>query len=221
MDLSDIFRSDKIHAAFSLKTLFNSGNEGKLLSSLINLDPKKIVTPEQIHSSEVKIVDTPGKISSTDAIISSSKLLVLSIQVADCIPLYLADPYNNVIGLVHAGWRGIEKGIVENSINKMISKGAHSNKIIAYIGPSIQKCCFEIGPDVSKKFPRNFQIFSNSDRSFLDLQELTNNILIKNSVLHKNIISSNECTKCNSDKFFSYRNTGSKSGRMIGVIGLT
>ena len=129
--------------------------------------------------------------------------------------------YNNVIGLVHAGWRGIEKGIVENSINKMISKGAHSNKIIAYIGPSIQKCCFEIGPDVSKKFPRNFQIFSNSDRSFLDLQELTNNILIKNSVLHKNIISSNECTKCNSDKFFSYRNTGSKSGRMIGVIGLT
>ena len=120
MDLSDIFRSDKIHAAFSLKTLFNSGNERKLLSSLINLDPKKIVTPEQIHSSEVKIVDTPGKISSTDAIISSSKSLVLSIQVADCIPLYLADPYNNVIGLVHAGWRGIEKGIVENSINKMI-----------------------------------------------------------------------------------------------------
>ena len=52
MDLSDIFRSDKIHAAFSLKTLFNSGNERKLLSSLINLDPKKIVTPEQIHSSE-------------------------------------------------------------------------------------------------------------------------------------------------------------------------
>jgi len=85
MDLSDIFRSDKIHAAFSLKTLFNSGNERKLLSSLINLDPKKIVTPEQIHSSEVKIVDTPGKISSTDAIISSSKSLVLSKVLSICL----------------------------------------------------------------------------------------------------------------------------------------
>jgi len=221
MDLSDLFRSDKIHAAFSLKTFTHNGNERKLLSSLINLDPNKIVSPQQVHSSEVKVVDVPGKIPFTDAIISTSKSVVLSIQVADCIPLYLADPDNNVIGIVHAGWRGIEKGIVANSINKMITLGADNNRIIAYIGPSIQKCCFEIGPEVAKKFPINFQINSSYDRSFLDLQKLTKNILINNSISYNNIISSNECTKCNSDKYFSYRNTGLKSGRMIGIIGLT
>ena len=221
MDLSDLFRSDKIHAAFSLKTFTHNGNARKLLSSLINLDPNKIVSPQQVHSSEVKVVDVPGKIPFTDAIISTSKSVVLSIQVADCIPLYLADPDNNVIGIVHAGWRGIEKGIVANSINKMITLGADNNRIIAYIGPSIQKCCFEIGPDVSKKFPINFQINSSSDRFFLDLQKLTKNLLINNSISYNNIISSNECTKCNSDKYFSYRNTGLKSGRMIGIIGLT
>ena len=100
MDLSDLFRSDRIHAAFSLKTFKHKGNERKLLSSLINLDPNRIVNPQQVHSSKVKIVDEPGKILSTDGIISSSKSLVLSIQVADCIPLYLADPENNVIGIV-------------------------------------------------------------------------------------------------------------------------
>jgi len=221
MDLSDLFRSDKIHAAFSLKTFTHNGNARKLLSSLINLDPNKIVSPQQVHSSEVKVVDVPGKIPFTDAIISTSKSVVLSIQVADCIPLYLADPDNNVIGIVHAGWRGIEKGIVANSINKMITLGADNNRIIAYIGPSIQKCCFEIGPEVAKKFPINFQINSSYDRSFLDLQKLTKNILINNSISYNNIISSNECTKCNSDKYFSYRNTGLKSGRMIGIIGLT
>ena len=221
MDLSDLFRSDKIHAAFSLKTFTHNGNARKLLSSLINLDPNKIVSPQQVHSSEVKVVDAPGKIPFTDAIISTSKSVVLSIQVADCIPLYLADPDNNVIGIVHAGWRGIEKGIVANSINKMITLGADNNRIIAYIGPSIQKCCFEIGPEVAKKFPINFQINSSYDRSFLDLQKLTKNILINNSISYNNIISSNECTKCNSDKYFSYRNTGLKSGRMIGIIGLT
>jgi len=221
MDLSDLFRSDKIHAAFSLKTFTHNGNTRKLLSSLINLDPNKIVSPQQVHSSEVKVVDVPGKIPFTDAIISTSKSVVLSIQVADCIPLYLADPDNNVIGIVHAGWRGIEKGIVANSINKMITLGADNNRIIAYIGPSIQKCCFEIGPEVAKKFPINFQINSSYDRSFLDLQKLTKNILINNSISYNNIISSNECTKCNSDKYFSYRNTGLKSGRMIGIIGLT
>ena len=221
MDLSDLFRSDKIHAAFSLKTFTHNGNARKLLSSLINLDPNKIVSPQQVHSSEVKVVDVPGKIPFTDAIISTSKSVVLSIQVAACIPLYLADPDNNVIGIVHAGWRGIEKGIVANSINKMITLGADNNRIIAYIGPSIQKCCFEIGPEVAKKFPINFQINSSYDRSFLDLQKLTKNILINNSISYNNIISSNECTKCNSDKYFSYRNTGLKSGRMIGIIGLT
>ena len=93
--------------------------------------------------------------------------------------------------------------------------------IIAYIGPSIHKCCFEIGPEVSKKFPKKFQINGNGDRFFLDLQELIKHLLVKNSILINNIISSNECTKCNADKFYSYRRSGLKSGRMIGVIGLT
>ncbi len=221
MDLSDLFRSDRIHAAFSLKTFKHKGNERKLLSSLINLDPNRIVNPQQVHSSKVKIVDEPGKILSTDGIISSSKSLVLSIQVADCIPLYLADPENNVIGIVHAGWKGIEKGIVDNSINKMINLGADNKKIIAYIGPSIHQCCFEIRSEVAKKFPSNFQINGDANRFFMDLQDLTKNLLMRNSISINNIVTSNECTKCNSDKYFSYRKTGSKSGRMIGVIGLT
>ena len=220
LDLSDLFRSDKIHAAFTLKTFKHEEDGRRLLSSLINLDPNMIVNPQQVHSSNVKIVDKPGKILSTDAIISSSKSLVLSIQVADCIPLYLADPENNVIGIVHAGWRGIEKNIIDYSIDKMIEQGADNNNIIAYIGPSIQQCCFEIGPEVAKKFPKNFQINGSADRLFLDLQELTKHLLIKNSILFNNIISSKECTKCNSNRYFSYRNNGLKSGRMIGVIGL-
>ena len=116
MDLSGLFKSDKIHAAFSLKTFKHKGDERRLLSSLVNLDPNCIVNPHQVHSSNVQIVGSPGKISKTDAIVSSCKSLVLSIQVADCIPLYLADPKNDIIGIVHAGWKGIERGIVNNSI---------------------------------------------------------------------------------------------------------
>jgi len=220
LNLSDLFRSDKIHAAFTLKNFKHEADKRRLLSSLINLDPNMVVNPQQVHSSNVKIVDKPGKKPSTDAIISSTKSLVLSIQVADCIPLYLADPENNIVGIVHAGWRGIEKNIIDNSIDKMIEQGADNKKIIAYIGPSIQQCCFEIGPEVAKKFPRNFQVNGNNDRSLLDLQELTKHLLMKNSISFNNIFSSKECTKCNSDKYYSYRKNGSKSGRMIGVIGL-
>ena len=57
LDLSDLFGSDRIHAAFSLKTFEYEKDERELLSSLINLDPNRIVNPQQVHSSKVKIVD--------------------------------------------------------------------------------------------------------------------------------------------------------------------
>ena len=122
---------------------------------------------------------------------------------------------------MHAGWRGIEKRIIPDTVNKMIQKGGSRMGIIAFIGPSIRQCCFEIGPEVSKKFPIDCLINGNRDRSFLDLQRVAINQLLSTQVLEKNILASEECTKCNPDKYFSYRRSGSKAGRMIGVIGLT
>ena len=187
---------------------------------MVGLNPNHIVKPKQVHSAEVKFVYTSGEIAATDALISNSNSIVLSIQVADCIPLFLADPLNSVIGLVHAGWRGVEKNIIPDTINRMVQKSASIEGMIAFIGPSIRQCCFEIGPEVSKKFPIDCLIKGNRDRSFLDLQRVAINHLLGSQVLEKNIFSSEECTKCNPDKYFSYRRSGTKAGRMIGVIGL-
>ena len=222
LDLSDLFRSDRIRAAFSLRSFHHKRPDDRGgLSTLVGLNPNHVVKPKQVHSAEVKFVYTPGEIAATDALISNSNSIVLSIQVADCIPLFLADPLNGVIGLVHAGWRGVEKNIIPDTINKMVQKGASIEGMIAFIGPSIRQCCFEIGPEVSKKFPIDCLINGNRDRSFLDLQRVAINQLLGTQVLEKNILSSEECTKCNPDKYFSYRRSGSKAGRMIGVIGLT
>ena len=222
LDLSDLFRSDRIRAAFSLRSFHHKKlDDRRELSTLVGLNPNHVVNPKQIHSPEVTFVYTPGEIAATDALISNSKSIVLSIQVADCIPLFLADPLNGIIGLVHAGWRGIEKRIISDTVNIMVQKGGSRKGIIAFMGPSIRQCCFEIGPEVSKKFPIDCLINGTRDRSFLDLQQVATNQLIDSQVLDKNILSSEECTKCNPDKYFSYRRSGAKAGRMIGVIGLT
>jgi len=222
LDLSDLFRSDRIRAAFSLSSFHHKRPDDRGgLSTLVGLNPNHVVKPKQVHSADVKFVYTPGEIAATDALISNSNSIVLSIQVADCIPLFLADPLNGVIGLVHAGWRGVEKRIIPDTVNKMVQKGGSRKGIIAFMGPSIRQCCFEIGPEVSKKFPIDCLINGNRDRSFLDLQRVAINQLLGSQVLEKNILSSEECTKCNPDKYFSYRRSGSKAGRMIGIIGLT
>ena len=222
LDLSDLFKSDRIRAAFSLRSFHHKKlDDRRGLSTLVGLNPNHVVNPKQVHSAEVKFIYKPGEIAGTDALISKSNSIVLSIQVADCIPLFLADPLNGVIGLVHAGWRGIEKRIISDTVNIMVQKGGSRKGIIAFMGPSIRQCCFEIGPEVSKKFPIDCLINGNQDRSFLDLQQVATNQLIDSQVLDKNILSSEECTKCNPDKYFSYRRSGTKAGRMIGVIGLT
>ena len=222
LDLSDLFRSNSIRAAFSLRSFHHKKLDDRWgLSTLVGLNPNHVVNPKQIHSAEVKFVYTPGEIAATDALISKSNSLVLSIQVADCIPLFLTDPLNGVIGLVHAGWRGVEKGIIPGTVNRMVQNGGSRKEIIAFMGPSIRQCCFEIGPEVSKKFPIDCLINGNQDRSFLNLQQVAINQLIDSQVLDKNILLSEECTKCNPDKYFSYRRSGAKAGRMIAVIGLT
>ena len=222
LDLSDLFRSNSIRAAFSLRSFRHKKLDDRLgLSTLVGLNPNHIVNPKQVHSAEVKFVYTPGEIAATDALISKSNSIVLSIQVADCIPLFLADPLNGVIGLVHAGWRGVEKGVIPGAVNRMVQNGGSRKEIIAFMGPSIRQCCFEIGPEVSKKFPIDCLINGNRDRSFLNLQQVATNQLIDSQVLDKNILSSEDCTKCNPDKYFSYRRSGSKAGQMIAIIGLT
>jgi YfiH family protein len=222
LDLSDLFRSNSIRAAFSLRSFHHKKLDDRWgLSTLVGLNPNHVVNPKQIHSAEVKSVYTPGEIAATDALISKSNSIVLSIQVADCIPLFLADPLNGVIGLVHAGWRGVEKGIIPGTVNRMVQNGGSRKEIIAFMGPSIRQCCFEIGPEVSKKFPIDCLINGNQDRSFLNLQQVAINQLKDSQVLDKNILLSEECTKCNPDKYFSYRRSGAKAGRMIAVIGLT
>jgi len=123
LDLSDLFRSDRIRAAFSLRSFNHKKlDDRRGLSTLVGLNPNHVVNPKQVHSAEVKFIYKPGEIAGTDALISKSNSIVLSIQVADCIPLFLADPLNGIIGLVHAGWRGVEKRIIPDTVNKMVQK---------------------------------------------------------------------------------------------------
>ena len=221
-DYSSAFGHDDLIAVLSNRRYPGEGRSGRIsFVRTVGLNSDNLAFPKQIHSGYVEIASRPGIVPNTDGIISPGGSIVCSIQVADCIPLFLADPLNGIIGLVHAGWRGVEKRIIPDTVNKMVRKGGSRDGIIAFMGPSIRQCCFEIGPDVSKKFPIDCLINGNGDRSFLDLQRVATNQLIHSQILAKNILSSEECTKCNPDKYFSYRRSGEKAGRMISVIGLT
>lgn len=218
-DYSPIFSEKFIIAGFTNQHYtFPSENDRIEFAKILKLDHKNIVIPEQIHSNKVVYCTKAGNIIGTDGIITNKKDLTLSIQVADCIPIYLYDDQNQNIGLVHAGWRGVTSGIIDKSIEKMKELNSKSIDIKVLLGPSIRQCCFEIGPEVGKLFNGKFQKIGKGNRPHLDLQSIVIDKLINMNIQYKNIIDIKKCTCC-SEKYHSFRRDGDKAGRMIAMMG--
>ena len=219
LDFTDYFPGCGIQAGISLKKFPNSHPEDrKKTASLFDLDPVQIVIPDQTHSNNVVICTESGGISNTDGLITNEKL-VLTIQVADCIPIYLVDPVVKIIGLLHAGWRGIANGIVLNGIQKLIQLNANPHNVIALLGPSIRQCCFEVGLEVARKLDSSFVRNGRKGGRMVKLQGIVQSQLTESGVNQKKIIDINECTFCLGEKYHSFRREGESAGRMITILG--
>ena len=105
----------------------------------------------QVHGPAVAVADAPwapGHGPRADALVTARRGLPLGIITADCTPVLLADAEAGVVGAVHAGWRGAVAGVLEATIDAMVSLGARVGDIAATIGPSIRQPSYEVGPDL-------------------------------------------------------------------------
>lgn len=181
----------------------------------LGLKSKNLVFPQQIHSKKIEIVNEPCTLKNTDGVISDNKNLVLSILVADCIPLFLLNTVTKTFGLIHSGWRGTKLKIGSNAL-QLIANGVPNN-VKAVIGPSIGQCCFEVGPEVASEFDFRRSNEGVGDRYMLDLKSILRDQLLMEGLESKNIFVDKNCTFCESLRFFSYRREGDKAGRMVAV----
>jgi YfiH family protein len=88
-----------------------------------------------------------------DALVTNQLGLLAAVQVADCLPILLADPRKRVVAAVHAGWRGTAQRVVEKTVGRMRQEfGSDPRTMLAAIGPGIHSCCYEVGPEVVEAF---------------------------------------------------------------------
>lgn len=173
----------------------------------------------QIHSANVVVVDenSPKYIDNCDALITKTKNLPLMVMVADCIPILMFDEVKGVIAAIHAGRNSTFLKISEITSKKMIEDfSCKTENIKVIMGPSIQKCCYEVNDElkniVEKSFGKEFVVGNN-----IDLQGINKKLLENLGI--KNIEISSICTKCSNKPFFSYRKE-KNTGRFVGVITL-
>ncbi|MCT7638240.1 peptidoglycan editing factor PgeF [Aliarcobacter butzleri] len=174
----------------------------------------------QIHSANVVVVDenSPKYIDNCDALITKTKNLPLMVMVADCIPILMFDQVKGVIAAIHAGRNSTFLKISEITAKEMIENfSCKTENIKVIMGPSIQKCCYEVNDElkniVEKSFGKEF-VFGNN----IDLQGINKKLLENLGI--KNIEISSICTKCSNKPYFSYRKE-KNTGRFAGIIMLS
>ncbi len=180
---------------------------------------KNLVFMDQIHGDHIEVIkDLNTKIVlKTDAMISNLKDIALCVMVADCIPILFFDEAKNVIGVAHAGRNGVKKKIAVKTIQKMINEfSSKTQDIKVILGPSIQKCCYEVKKDVVSGFEDYLHVRNKT--IYLDIVSKCIDDLKNFGVKSENIEVIPVCTRCDK-KYFSYRRDGS-TGRFCGAIKL-
>lgn len=183
-----------------------------------------MVPIQQVHQSAILVVDddfvctvdSQKTYVQADGIISNQAAFALLIRIADCLPVFIYDPVQQCLGLIHAGWRGTRDAIVGKAVERMqTSWGCRPRDLIVAFGPSIQSCCYA----VSSSFEQDFlnAISRRGNQCYLDLPQVNQQQLIAAGVLAEHIHGSDYCTCCQ-PQFSSYRREGSKARRMIALM---
>jgi len=125
-------------------------------------DEMRVVVLKQIHSDVVHVIRDRKKDASAvaptgDALIAREPGVLLVVQIADCVPVLLADTKNKAVAAIHSGWRGTLARIAEKTLGQMrMEFGTDPTNVVAAIGPAIGRCCYEVGSEVAQQFEAKF-----------------------------------------------------------------
>lgn len=190
-----------------------------------------LVTLHQIHSNTVITVSTPfpdAERPQADAMVTATPGLALGILTADCAPILLADAQAGVIGAAHSGWKGTLSGIAAATVEAMQALGAEPSRIIAAIGPCIQRASYEVDEAFRARFlaesPDHDRFFTEGrpGHPHFDLPGFITQSLANAGV--RTIITTGQNTYTDPANWFSFRRTTHAAepdyGRQISLIAL-
>lgn len=208
----------------------------EILGEAMEFSKDNYVTSQQTHTTNVRriMAEDRGKgvlrergYSDVDGLITNAPNIPLVIFGADCVPVFLLDTRQKAIGMAHCGWMGTGKRMAEHTLQEMMAAfGTNPKDVVAAIGPSIGKCCFQVDAPVVSLFCKNIDfaeeiIFDDPEEEGkyrIDLWETNRRLLANMGV--ENIEIAGLCTMCDTDRFYSHRKMGENRGVMAGIMEL-
>jgi polyphenol oxidase len=201
----------------------------------IGFDSDRLVFARQVHETTVVAVDeshagsgadsVETSIRRVDGLITDRPGLPIAVMAADCVPLFIYDRVRNVIGAIHAGWRGTVDGIAVQAVEMVAQEfGSSPDDLAVGIGPSICHDCYQVGDEVverwvSSPFASGTNALSLDDSGFyFNLREANRQQLMNAGVREDSIQISPVCTRCANGTMFSRRGLGPRTGLFSAII---
>lgn len=205
----------------------------KRLAFTIGLPLENLFFPYQTHGTSVRVIDEAflnltideqnNLLNGVDAIVTNVPNVCIGVTTADCVPILIYDARLSVFATIHAGWRGLVAGIIDDTVKMMENRfGSKAIDMFSVIGPAISVDHFEVGEEVveafiNSGFPINEVGTRNniSGKMHIDLHQAARISLQNLGVLEMNIDVLDICTYISGESMFSARRQGVKSGRIV------
>jgi len=224
--LSTVYGPDELNLGYTKDDdpMTVRANRERFLRAVAGEGAVELVTVRQVHGTFVREVRAgdAGATVEADGLMTAAAGVMLGIQVADCVPVLVADTRRRVVAGFHAGWRGTAAGIVALGIEKLKHEfGCAAEDLVGAIGPSIGGCCYTVGEEVREAFGYAEALFRGDN---LDLWEANRRQLLAAGLSADRVTAVGECSACarvdGRRKYFSHRAEKGFTGRAMGMIGV-
>lgn len=215
------------------------------IAASMGVDVMRMVTAQQTHTTNIRLVteQDAGKgvffdrdYENIDGLITNIPGMTLVTHYADCVPLFFVDPVHKAIGLSHSGWRGTVKRMGRETLLAMKREfGTEAKDVLACIGPSICRDCYEVSEDVAEQFialadtmtaegypvtEKDFMDRKENGKFQLDLWAVNRAILLQAGITEDHLEVTDLCTSCNRELLHSHRATGGKRGLLAAFLSI-
>jgi YfiH family protein len=201
---------------------------------VMNIEPERVAQAQLVHRNHIEIITEQSprgfsyKSPTTDGLVTNVAQVPLFIPVADCAAVAFFDPQKRVVGMVHAGWKGIVHRIIPTLVETMQTVyGSNPTNILVGVSPCLGPCCYEVREDFIRTFTealsakaKDFLLPQADDTIHFDMWSALRWQLQESGILTEHIEGSEICTACHVDEFYSYRRERGQTGRFASVIAL-
>ncbi|NEG54990.1 polyphenol oxidase family protein [Bifidobacterium platyrrhinorum] len=152
-----------VDEAFTVNTPFGFDVSGTRTGAAAAEAPGEATEPSAA-AGNVAAADSGVHVMEADGQVTAQTGVALGMFAADCLPVLFADPVTGVIGAAHCGRRGLERGVIQATVDLMAAKGASPENIVATLGPCICGECYEVGDEIADTFVKRFPLTKTATR---------------------------------------------------------